>query len=325
MKKHIFLLPILLISSIFADTSYYFCIDGGGSKTELRVLDSDGNACTIAKGGARQNAVVVGSSNINVLGEEGVREAIGQMFCHLSVEGANKDNSYIVAGMSGASLPANQAKLCAIFQEVGFTQDHITVMTDAGMALDIVGDNGIVLISGTGSICFAKNAGELFRVGGLGTILGDEGSGYRIGLEGIKAALAYEYGWGVETALCESIRAHFNVSEVKQLIPTINQCKMTPADIAKVSELVFKHAYEGDCAAMGVLEKSALALRSLLQKQQEISGLSTCALHLWGGVFKGEHAQPFIESITEDYSFNIVNQSMENPATLYVTKVLLKK
>ena len=51
---------------------------------------------------------------------------------------------------------------------------------------------GIVAISGTGSNVFGVNAaGDSWRCGGWGHILGDEGSGYWIGLGAIRAALAH--------------------------------------------------------------------------------------------------------------------------------------
>src|SRR5205085_2541267 len=127
---------------------------------------------------------------------------------------------------------------------MGVNKERLQVLTDAELALRLLKGNGMVLISGTGSICFAEKNGVRQRVGGLGRILGDEGSGYQIGLQAIRAALAEEFGYGPPTSLTPALKAFFEVTEMKTLFPQINSLEMSSATIASVSPLVFEKAIE---------------------------------------------------------------------------------
>src|SRR5438034_4387666 len=80
----------------------------------------------------------------------------------------------------------------------------LVVTHDALIALSGAtgGEPGIVTIAGTGSIAFGRNAlGKTARVGGWGYIFGDEGSGFDIARQAVRAALRSEEGWGPATAL----------------------------------------------------------------------------------------------------------------------------
>ena len=66
------------------------------------------------------------------------------------------------------------------------------MVNDALVALEAgaPGEPGVVVISGTGSISYGRNAqGEAARAGGWGYVLGDEGSGYWIGRAALRAVL----------------------------------------------------------------------------------------------------------------------------------------
>src|SRR5262249_4469681 len=73
----------------------------------------------------------------------------------------------------------------------------LVVTTDAVIALAGATENGqgIITISGTGSIAFGRNAaGRSMRAGGWGYIYGDEGSAFDIGRQALRAALRLEEG-----------------------------------------------------------------------------------------------------------------------------------
>jgi N-acetylglucosamine kinase-like BadF-type ATPase len=178
----------------------------------------------------------------------------------------------------------------------------------------------VVLISGTGSICFAEKTGVRQRVGGLGRILGDEGSGSQIGLQAIRAALAEEFGYGPPTSLTPALKAFFGVAEMRSLFPQINSLEMSAATIASVSPLVFEKAVEKDLVAAGIISRAADELRQLVSTALRISQLTDCELHLWGGVFKGRFADPIIEEIRKETApkrIKIVNQSSENAGVIF--------
>ena len=92
---------------------------------------------------------------------------------------------------------------------------RVLVVNDALVALEAgaPGEPGVVIISGTGSIAYGRNAaGEAARSGGWGYVLGDEGSGYWIGRAALRAVLREADERGPKTALTPLLLEHFGVA-----------------------------------------------------------------------------------------------------------------
>lgn len=268
-------------------------------------------------------------SNMNVIGRDGVKNVLHSLFENVQLDGRKLidilPQCKVVAGMSGLALPQNKQNLREIFEEFGAKKENLSLMADVELVLQLINDQGIVLIAGSGSICFGKTKDSTYRVGGLGPILGDKGSGYKIGLYAIQHALAEEYGWGKPTHLTGSMRHFFNVEDLKSLIPKINSLQMKPAKIATVAPLVFEEAFNGDPIAEEIIDTAAQELAELLTSQIALSQLSACEIHLWGGIFKNTHADQFIQKIIQNaglQKFTIRNRSFENPTVTYARKFI---
>jgi N-acetylglucosamine kinase-like BadF-type ATPase len=150
--------------------------------------------------------------------------------------------------------------------------------------------------------------------------LGDEGSGYQIGLSAIRAALAEEFGYGPPTRLTPVLRAFYQVAEMKSLFPKINSLDMSAADIAAAASFVFEEAEKNDAVASEIVSQAANDLRQLVTTALKISHLKNCEMHLWGGVFKGRHADRLIKRLreaTDPNGIRIVNQSSKNAAVVF--------
>lgn len=310
---------------------YTFCIDGGGSKTLLQIIDSVGNIVPIIKNGAAALAIEAGASNINSVKKEGVRTALKELFEGLQIGQDQRDlkdllrSSRVVAGMAGVSLPQNHDAVVSLFEEIGMEKEKLLLLTDVELALRLIKGNGVVLISGTGSICFALKDGVRQRVGGLGRILGDEGSGYQIGLKALRAGLAEEFGYGEATSLTAALRTLFQVDELKTLFPRINSLEMSAAEIATAAPLVFEKAHENDPVASEILAIAANELRQMVETALKISQLTDCELHLWGGTFKGQFATSVIERLAKELEgsrITLVNKSHENGTVSYARTLL---
>src|SRR5690606_18783722 len=97
----------------------------------------------------------------------------------------------ICLGIAGVDRPDDAAVVQGIMKRIGY-KARVLVVNDALVALEAgaPGQPGIVIISGTGSICYGRNAdGMAARSGGWGYVLGDEGSGYWIGRAALRAVL----------------------------------------------------------------------------------------------------------------------------------------
>lgn len=315
---------------------YFFCLEGGGSKTILQVLSQAGEIMPLVKDGVQTDRVEATGSNIHAVGADGIRHVLSALLENVSLAKGDQiialknllPRAHLVAGMAGAALPQIQATLVSLVAEQGIPREHIQLMSDADMALDLIPDEGVILIAGTGSICLGKKQETRFRVGGLGRVLGDEGSGYSIGLQVIKAALAEEYGWGPSTRLTAACKEFFHVTELKTLIPLVTSGALSSSKVASLTPLVFTHAATHDLIAEQILDQAAAHLGDLLATELSLSGLSHCEVHLWGGVFKNSHAEAFIQKIrnripTEHRNVKLVNKSQENPAVLFTLQKLV--
>jgi glucosamine kinase len=106
--------------------------------------------------------------------------------------------------------------------------------TEAALAGAFRGGPGIVVVAGTGSGALGRNAEDrTARVGGHGFLLGDEGGGYWIGREAVRAALRAADGTGPPTALAAVVREAFG-----DLAGAVQQVHARPTDRRLLGRLV---------------------------------------------------------------------------------------
>src|SRR5207237_4016708 len=127
---------------------------------------------------------------------------------------------------------------------------------------------GIVVIAGTGSIVYGRNAQHVAaRAGGWGHILGDEGSGYWIGREALAAVMRADDGRGPETRLTGDVLEHFNITSTSQLPRIVYDRELPRMSVAALGPIVQQAREQGDVVAMRILEHAAdelvLAARSV--------------------------------------------------------------
>lgn len=325
------LLPVMIVASTPA-IQYRLCIDGGGSKTMLQVLDCDGRIVALQnKDGVISDRIIAAGSNINVIGQAAVRDVLWSLIDGSTMQDTDMPlkgvlpQCAVYAGMSGLGLESNKSIVQGIFSSFGVANEHITAMADAEMAMSFLGDNGIILIAGTGSICFGKKDGKMFRVGGLGRVLGDEGSAYQVGYQALKAALAEEYGWGSTTPLTQALQTHFNTMALKTLIPGINAGTTPSSALAVLAPLVCACAQQGDAVAQSIMNGIKNDLVGLVQSMLAITELKDAPLHCWGGLFKSSFAPDIIAGIQElakskGCAVEITNHAHDNLPVLFALK-----
>lgn len=309
--------------------SHVLCIDGGGTKTSMQVVNHLGAIEYFYVGRQAWKEYLAGSSNFSEIGQEGMKSLLKEMIQELYIDRIpvmrDPGQYAVVAGFAGAGRDADKEFIKSLFVEMGFKPEHVVILTDAELALYSVGTPGVILIAGTGSICLGYDGASVKRAGGLGKVLGDEGSGYAIGREAIKAALEDEYGWGSKTSLTETLRKKWNLEELKQLISPITNGVIKKDEIAAVCPLVFEEAMQGDPVANHILDKAADHLSYLLSAVLQRMEVSECPVYLVGGVWKNSHWKNFLARIEHSKHFaafegriqpKIVNQAGQNFALL---------
>ncbi|MBS4207910.1 BadF/BadG/BcrA/BcrD ATPase family protein [Bacillus sp. FJAT-50079] len=235
---------------------YVLAIDGGGTKTKGVIANENGDI--IAE-------VTVGASNPNSVGKDDLRNELTTLFSKLK-EQSNMSIfqiSRVFAGMSGVEHPTARKEMQILLSSIIADRIPITVNNDAITALysGTFGEPGIVQIAGTGSITYGINKkGELDRVGGWGYLLGEKGSGYALGSQGLDAAFSAYDKLGEETMLVNQIIDHFQVRALPNIIQPVYQAKNQKEIIASISKLVVAAADQGDPVSLAIIRQNALYL-----------------------------------------------------------------
>jgi N-acetylglucosamine kinase-like BadF-type ATPase len=319
---------LLICTLLHGESPYTLCIDGGGSKTLLQIIDHNARVVFFTKNNAITDATEAPGSNINTVGKDGLRATLQKLFDGIVIDNHDLKKLLptcdVIAGMAGITNPESKKIVAQVFQEFGIKKEKMMLLPDAELNLQLIEGDGIMLIAGTGSICLGKKNNTVYRVGGLGRILGDEGSGYYIGLQAIKAALAAEYGWGPATSLSTHLKEFFTTPELKKIILPLNLQEISPALIAQIAPLVFQQAHAHDTVAQTIIEQAAHHLSFLITTMIAITHLDGCEVQLWGGVFKSEYADAFIKKIEHyvfrNHTIKIINRARQNPALLFAQK-----
>jgi len=240
---------------------YVIGLDGGGTKTAAELCDAAGGVLTSAIGGP---------SNFQVIGVEQSAKTILDLVetcCH-SVGCTIGQLESIVAGLTGAGRPGDQARMAeAIKAESarrGSPCKDVRVESDARIALEgaFGGQPGIIVIAGTGSIVFGKDAaGIVHRSGGWGRIVGDDGSGFAIGRDAFRAVFAAIDRRGPATALSKKLQKNAGLADSDAIITALYK---EGFDVASIAPMVMEAAKGGDRVARIVLRRSADDLVGLI-------------------------------------------------------------
>jgi N-acetylglucosamine kinase-like BadF-type ATPase len=235
-----------------ASSFHVLGLDAGGTKTVCLLADADGNIVSEARGGG---------ANLQAVGELEVEKVL-----HDVMERAIGDRPVMPAaiclGIAGVDREGDGAVIAGVMRRIGY-KARVLVANDALIALVAgVGDEpGVVVIAGTGSIAYGRNAAnEAARAGGWGYVLGDEGSGYWIGRQALRAVVREADGRGRPTALTPLVLAHFGALRPQELVHAIYSHVLKPQAIAAVARAVERAADDGDELALEILDVGAREL-----------------------------------------------------------------
>ena len=239
------------------DHFFVIGIDGGGTKTAAVLVDEKGRSVAEDTGGP---------SNFQFIGVEQAAQVLFSTISNCCQKAGCQVSQVksVVAGLTGAGRQADQDRMRDAFSEyagnLGARFENLRIESDARIALEgaFEGASGIILIAGTGSIAFGKTAeGEIFRVGGWGRVVGDEGSGYTIGREGLTAVSKEMDGRGKKTLLTELVAQKFGLSSQERIVADVYRNNF---DVASIAPLVIEGASKHDQECERILNRAAFEL-----------------------------------------------------------------
>jgi N-acetylglucosamine kinase-like BadF-type ATPase len=150
-------------------------------------------------------------------------------------------------------------------------------------------DDGINVISGTGSMTYGRRADAGARVGGWGELFGDEGSGYWIGIRGLQAFSQMSDGRLPAGPLLDLLRRHLGLgADLDAVDLVLNRWRGSRREIAALSRPVVDAARRGDAVAREILSDAAAELVLLVEATRRRLGFppeETVPVSYSGGVF----------------------------------------
>ncbi|SNX74072.1 N-acetylglucosamine kinase-like BadF-type ATPase [Bacillus oleivorans] len=143
---------------------------------------------------------------------------------------------------------------------------QVRVIDDARLAHTALlqGQDGILVIAGTGSIALGRCNGMEWRTGGWGYLLGDEGSGYWVSIKAIQYALHQlemsQNNDGLTNALLQRINGQ-SISDIKNFVYSSAR-----QEIAGLSKLISEEANRNSEAALSILRRAGVELALLVKR-----------------------------------------------------------
>src|SRR5436309_3109478 len=257
---------------------YVLGIDAGGTKTVGLLAEETGRVVAEARGTG---------ANLQTHGELEVEKVFDGILEEL---GSRGKIAAVCLGIAGVDRPHDEEVIRGILRRLGY-RETARVVNDAAIAL-VAGASeraGIVILAGTGSIAYgADRAGNTARSGGYGFLLADEGSGYWLGHQALRAAVRSADGRGPKTLLEPLVFEAFGVGAVPDLIPHVYEKGLPKHRIAALAPLVERARAGGDPLAAGLIEQAGqeLALAARAVHRQVDLGSEPFPVVLAGGVFK---------------------------------------
>jgi len=232
-------------------------VDGGQSGTTAVIGDQTGRVLGTGEAGPCNHA---GAAEGRARLERAVSGSLEAACAQAGLDAATVAFEAACFGMSGG--PEDKRTILAGILRT----PRLMVTDDAVIALAgaTASGQGIITIAGTGSIAFGRNAeGRTARTGGWGHIFGDEGGGFDIARQALRASLRMEEGWGPATNLREKLLEATGSQTANAMLHRFYTEEWPRSRVATLAPLVDAAATEGDALAAGILDSAAQELAIL--------------------------------------------------------------
>jgi N-acetylglucosamine kinase-like BadF-type ATPase len=292
-------------------------VDAGGTATDV-IAERDNGSRVAAKGepvNVRATGIDIAADRIVATVEKAIR----------SIPDA------IVVGAAGAGADVLRAALRAALQ-VRLPGARIAIEDDAEIALRAgarTGD-GLVLVAGTGSIAYARIGDVRLRSGGYGYLIGDDGSGYALGVAATKALLRHYDGRGPREPWFDALERAIDARGTLPVLAAFYDSREPVRRIAALAPIVLEAAGAGERAATKIVQAAALGLFEMLATLLQRAEAEDRELPLVfsGGLFSGNSPLTYLVEtrVSNEYPDLIPVKNAPPPAAgaLELARGLLK-
>ncbi len=247
-------------------------VDGGGTSCRVRVETADREL--VGEGFAGPSNSRLGAVRVYYEIEKACIEAL-----HQSGRG-REDFSFLHVGLglAGLGLESELQSMLSFphsFASVSGATDAYTACLGAHG-----GENGGILILGTGSCGMGIVNDQVINVGGWGFEISDHASGALLGQNAIRSSLFAAEGCRPETDLTKAIMAHFK-NDRQVMVKWAEGAE--PHNYGSFAPLVFDCADQGDPLAERLVAKSVYEAENMIKALMDRGVERIC---LMGGVSK---------------------------------------
>jgi N-acetylglucosamine kinase-like BadF-type ATPase len=284
-------------------------VDGGQSSTTALIADETGRVLGSGRAGPCNHA---GGAEGREKFTRALRDCVSAACRNAGLDSMPRFASACL-GLSGG--PADKESLVS---EI-LSSDRTMVTHDAAIALSgaLSGQPGVVVIAGTGSIAFGRgHQDKTARAGGWGYVFGDEGGGFHIVRQALRAALRFEEGWGHATSLRAVLLEATGALDANDLLHRFYTPDFPRPRIAALAKLVDQAAGEGDVTAREILFQTAQALAEIATavRRKLFRPGEPARFSYLGGVFRSRIVRERFFALLEADPANCVVAPAHGPA-----------
>jgi N-acetylglucosamine kinase-like BadF-type ATPase len=233
--------------------AYYLGVDGGGTKTDFLLADEQRELGRVRTGSIKRLRLDAETTG------ENLRQALDELTSLTGVSMHAVKRCCVGAG--GVTAPTVTDWIESVFAHL--VGGELLLLEDVEIALDAAfrGERGVLVLAGTGSQIAGRGGdGKYITAGGWGPALADQGSGYYLGIGGLRRGfLAIDQE--KPTRLLDRIMGHWHLPSLRELVEFANA---NPApDFSQLAPLVAELAAEGDPVAIDVVREGGAELAYL--------------------------------------------------------------
>lgn len=222
----------------------------------------------------------------------------------------NEKVDFISFGLAGYGMNPKIRKSIENAIKRKFPTEKYSIQSDVDCALmsALKGSDGVMIISGTGSIALSQYKGQRSRVGGWGYWIGDEGSAFWIGKQVLSVFSKMADGRLKKSALYDCVMDSLVLSDESELIKILSEHPRPKEAIASLARVCYIASTKGDKHAIHIFKQAAHELAELIETSiKRNPELKT--VRLSGGVFESGDVilKPLKELLPSDLDIQLIS------------------
>lgn len=235
---------------------YIVGVDGGNTKTDYFLFDTEGNFISNLRAGTCSHEIMPNSYE-GAYNE--MKACIDKLLRQQNV--TIEDVEAGAFGLAGLDVPIQKENLEDVIRRIGFKKFVAENDGYLGLKAGSKSGAGICSINGTGTVTTGIDTkGNRLQVGGVGYVSGDDAGGAFIARELFREIHDTLYRCGDDTTLKEPLLHLLGVVDKKYYIQNITKLYGEKFSHTPYIQLVFEHALQGDAVALRIIDKVAKEL-----------------------------------------------------------------